>query len=58
MWLFVGQTAASVGFAIYSWMLQNWVFVVTNTLMLVNAFVGLAILHRNRRRSRRKSAKA
>jgi uncharacterized protein with PQ loop repeat len=52
-WLFIGQTAASVGFAIYSWLLQNWVFVVTNTLMLVNAFVGLAILRRNRRRARR-----
>jgi uncharacterized protein with PQ loop repeat len=53
-WLFVGQTAASVGFAIYSWMLQNWVFVVTNTLMLVNSFIGLAILQRNRRRSDRR----
>ncbi|MEG3192440.1 hypothetical protein [Lysobacter sp. D1-1-M9] len=28
-WLFVGQVTASVGFTVYSWMLDNWVFVVT-----------------------------
>ena len=55
VWLFIGQTAASVGFAIYSWMLQNWVFVVTNSLMLVNSFIGYAILQRNRRRARQKA---
>ena len=57
-WLFIGQVAASIGFAIYSWLLQNWVFVVTNALMLVNAFIGYAILRRNRRRSRREKVRA
>ncbi len=49
-WLFIGQVAASAGFAIYSWMVGNWVFVVTNFLMLVSAFVGLGIVLYHRRR--------
>ena len=51
-WLFVGQTAASVGFLVYSWQLENWVFVVTNALLLVAALLGLAIVARHRRRRR------
>ncbi|MFL5262729.1 MAG: hypothetical protein ACJ79L_10070, partial [Anaeromyxobacteraceae bacterium] len=38
-WLFVGQMAASLGFTIYSWLVGNWVFVVTNALMLLNALL-------------------
>jgi len=38
--VFVGQIMASVGFVIYSWMLRNWVFVVTNVLMLATALLG------------------
>jgi uncharacterized protein with PQ loop repeat len=49
-WLFIGQTAASVGFVIYSWMLGSWVFVVTNALMLLTAILGEAIYLHNRRR--------
>ena len=52
IWLFVGQMAASVGFAIYSWMVGNTVFVVTNCLMVVNGLAGYVILQRNRRRQR------
>jgi MtN3 and saliva related transmembrane protein len=48
-WLFVGQVTASLGFMAYSWLVHNWVFVVTNTLMLVNALLGLAIVRRHRR---------
>ncbi len=49
-WLFVGQVAASLGFTVYSWQVKNWVFVVTNALMVVNAFLGLFIvLHKKRR---------
>ncbi len=55
-WLFVGQIAASTGFVIYSWLVGNWVFVVTNTLMLVNALLGLAIVLRHRRRVRRRDS--
>lgn len=50
-WLFVGQVAASTGFTIYSWMVENWVFVVTNFLMLISAFVGLGIVLHHRRNS-------
>ena len=48
-WLFIGQTTASVLFTVYSWMVKNWVFVVTNALMLVNALAGMAITLRHRR---------
>ena len=49
-WLFIGQIAASLGFMIYSWLVKNRVFVITNFLMLLSSFVGLGILlyHRNR----------
>ncbi len=50
-WLFIGQVAASTGFAIYSWMVGNWVFVVTNILMLFSALIGLGIVFYHRRNS-------
>ncbi|HEX4946830.1 MAG TPA: SemiSWEET family transporter [Blastocatellia bacterium] len=43
-WLFIGQVAASAGFTIYSWLVRNWVFVITNSLMLISAFIGLGIV--------------
>ncbi|HVL58515.1 MAG TPA: hypothetical protein VM491_18595 [Burkholderiaceae bacterium] len=49
-WLFVGQTAASTGFLTYSWLLANWVFVVTNALILLTAVVGQIVFWHNRRR--------
>lgn len=52
-WLFVGQMAASLGFTVYSWLVSNWVFVVTNALMLVNGLLGLLIVLHHRRRERR-----
>jgi MtN3 and saliva related transmembrane protein len=55
-WLFIGQLAASTGFIIYSWLLRNWVFVVTNVLMLATAAIGQWIFLRNvRRESSRKN---
>ena len=51
-WLFIGQLTASIAFVIYSWMLGNWVFVVTNLLMLVTAALGQWVYLANRRRSR------
>jgi MtN3 and saliva related transmembrane protein len=55
LWLFIGQMAASTGFTIYSWLVHNWVFVVTNALMLLNGLLGLLIVLRHRRRERRSS---
>lgn len=51
-WLFVGQLCASVGFVTYSWLLHNWVFVVTNALILATAILGEWIYLHNRRRQR------
>ncbi len=50
LWLFIGQIAASIAFTIYSWMLGNWVFIVTNALLLISAVVGLGIVVYHRRR--------
>ena len=55
-WLFVGQLAASAGFVVYSWLLGNWVFVVTNVLMLATAGIGQWIYLRNKRREERATA--
>ncbi|MFL5353852.1 hypothetical protein [Archangium sp.] len=52
-WLFVGQITASTGFTIYSWMVHNWVFVVTNSLMLVSALVGIVIVLKHRKAEKR-----
>jgi uncharacterized protein with PQ loop repeat len=42
-WLFVGQMTASALFVVYSWMVGNRVFVVTNTFMLLAAAAGQII---------------
>jgi MtN3 and saliva related transmembrane protein len=42
-WLFIGQLAASTGFALYSYLIHSWVFVATNSLMAVAALIGLTI---------------
>jgi uncharacterized protein with PQ loop repeat len=42
-WLFVGQIAASVGFAVYSYLVWNPVFIFTNLIMVLNGMAGLAI---------------
>lgn len=49
-WLFVGQLAASVGFTIYSLLVKNWVFAVTNGIMVINGLLGYAITVRHKRR--------
>jgi uncharacterized protein with PQ loop repeat len=43
IWLFVGQIAASVGFAIYSFLVWNPVFIFTNSLMVLNGVAGLTV---------------
>jgi uncharacterized protein with PQ loop repeat len=45
-WLFAGQISASVGFVIYSWLVENWVFIVTNSLILLTAVVGQVVMIR------------
>jgi uncharacterized protein with PQ loop repeat len=50
-WLFIGQLAASTGFVIYSWLVENWVFVAVNTFILMTAMLGQYIYMRNKRLS-------
>lgn len=52
-WLFVGQLAASVGFTIYSLLIRNWMFAVTNGIMVVNGLLGYAITVRHKRNADR-----
>lgn len=42
-WLYVGQAAASTGFAVYSGLLRNWVFLFTNSALGIAAVIGLAL---------------
>lgn len=39
-WLFIGQSLASVGFIAYSVLLDNWVFIITNSCILLTAIAG------------------
>jgi MtN3 and saliva related transmembrane protein len=52
-WLFIGQLAASTGFVLYSYLVENWVFVATNAFMLLTAVTGQLIYLDNRRREAR-----
>lgn len=54
-WLWVGQTAASSGFTLYSALVHNWVFVTTNGLLLLNGLVGYLIVRYHRRRANKAS---
>jgi MtN3 and saliva related transmembrane protein len=49
-WLFVGQITASTGFTIYSFLIREWVFVFTNSLMLASGVLGLLIVRYHRRK--------
>ena len=49
-WLFLGQCVASAGFVAYSVMVDNRVFIVTNSAILVTAVVGQCIVARRRAR--------
>ena len=50
IWLFAGQIAASIGFAVYSWMVKDWVFIFTNSIMVLNGIAGLSISIYQKRR--------
>jgi len=52
-WLFIGQLSASLGFSAYSYLLKNWVFVVTNLLMALSAIAGVVVVWYHRRRKDR-----
>jgi uncharacterized protein with PQ loop repeat len=54
-WLFVGQGVASLGFTIYSALLGNWIFTLTNALMFLSALVGAVLTWHFKRQSAHKS---
>ena len=45
-WLFIGQATASTLFVVYSILLENWVFTVTNSCLLITARAGQGITTR------------
>lgn len=55
-WLFIGQFFASLGFVLYSFLLDNWVFVLTNTFNLFAAMTGQWIYSRNKNGGRKSIA--
>lgn len=48
-WLFVGQCLASLGFVVYSVLVGNRVFIVTNAAILLTALVGQLLRWRRNR---------
>lgn len=50
-WLFAGQVLASAGFTVYSVLVDNPVFVVTNVLILLSAIFGQFLFWRNQRKA-------
>jgi MtN3 and saliva related transmembrane protein len=48
-WLFVGQFCASTGFLIYSWLVDDLVFIATNAALAAAATLGLVLLLIKRR---------
>ena len=49
-WLFIGQLAASTGFLVYSYLVSNWVFTVTNALLTINNIIGIYLYFRYARK--------
>lgn len=41
--LFIGQLFSSVGFTIYSYMVENWVFTITNGVLTINNIIGICL---------------
>jgi len=52
-WLFAGQITASLLFILYSVLLDSWVFVVTNSLVLITAVAGQIMAAMKQRRNTR-----
>lgn len=42
-WLYLGQALASLGFAVYSALVHNRVFILTNAVLTLAAMIGLSI---------------
>jgi uncharacterized protein with PQ loop repeat len=42
-WLFIGQLLSSIGFTIYSYLVGNWVFTITNGILTINNLIGICL---------------
>jgi len=51
-WLFIGQLAASIGFTVYSYLVESWVFMVTNGLLTINNIIGICLYFYFRKETR------
>ncbi len=51
-WLFIGQLFASVGFTIYSYLVENWVFTITNALLTINNIIGIGLFFYFKRKNK------
>jgi MtN3 and saliva related transmembrane protein len=50
-WLFIGQLFSSSGFLYYSYVVENWVFVTSNILMIVVSIFGQVIFIKNKNKA-------
>ncbi len=57
-WLFIGQLSASLGFTIYSYLVENWVFVFANFFIFLTAVAGEFVYVRNKRLAKGKQSAA
>lgn len=55
-WLFAGQVLASIGFTIYSYLVGNWVFTITNGILTINNFIGLYLSYYFKRNPRQNAS--
>jgi uncharacterized protein with PQ loop repeat len=53
-WLFIGQLFASIGFTVYSFLVGNWVFTVTNGLLTINNIIGICLYFYFRKKNENK----
>jgi MtN3 and saliva related transmembrane protein len=51
--LFVGQFLASIGFTVYSYLVENWVFTATNGMLIINNLFGLYLSFYFKRKKKR-----
>jgi MtN3 and saliva related transmembrane protein len=51
-WLFIGQLTASIGFTLYSYLLDNWVFLTSNVVLLLTAIFGQCLYVHNKKASK------
>ena len=49
--LFIGQLLASSGFTVYSYLVGNWVFMVTNGLLTLNNLIGIYLYFHFKKRT-------